>query len=184
MNPWKKNKMKWHLENPPQINNWMKLSLISLGKELMAKLHPIQHFLPIIIVANYVAQKNMWPQHALNWLTQGQNVPSVAMGTRLIIVVWNVFFIWFRSYERLVLEEDRKRTCCHHKFSWSFSYWWRGNSIIIKSNLWSWPTCVFWSSNAKKEIAYAYQSCRRPRRGDCRWKTQGANYVGRSNSKI
>jgi hypothetical protein len=39
----------------------MKFSSISLGKELMAKLDPMQHFLPIVIVANYATQKNMWP---------------------------------------------------------------------------------------------------------------------------
>jgi hypothetical protein len=53
----------------------------------MARLDPAQHFLPPIIIVNYAAQKNTWPQHALNLLTQGQNVPSAKVGTILTIVV-------------------------------------------------------------------------------------------------
>jgi hypothetical protein len=37
----------------------MKFSIISLGRGLMARLDPIQPFLPpLIIIANYAAQKN------------------------------------------------------------------------------------------------------------------------------
>ncbi len=54
----------------------------------MARLDPIQHFLPpLTTVANYAAQKNTQPQHALNLRTQGQNLPSAEVGTRLTIVV-------------------------------------------------------------------------------------------------
>jgi hypothetical protein len=54
----------------------------------MARLNPIQPFLPtLIIIANYATQKNTQPQHALNLWTQGQNVPSAEVGIRLIIVV-------------------------------------------------------------------------------------------------
>ncbi len=66
----------------------MKPSLISLGRELMARLDPVQPFLPpLTTVANYATQKNTQPQHTLNLWTQGQNVPSAKVGTRLTIVV-------------------------------------------------------------------------------------------------
>jgi hypothetical protein len=66
----------------------MKRSLISLGRGLMARLDPVQPFLPPLTnIANYAAQKNTQPQHALNLRTKGQNVPSAEVGTRLTIVV-------------------------------------------------------------------------------------------------
>ncbi len=66
----------------------MKLSLISLGRGLMARLDLVQPFLPTLTtVADYATQKNTQPQHALNLWTQGQNVSSAEVGIRLTIVV-------------------------------------------------------------------------------------------------
>jgi hypothetical protein len=54
----------------------------------MARLDLVQTFLlTFTFVANYVAQNNTQPQHALNLQTQGQNVPSVEVGIRLTTVV-------------------------------------------------------------------------------------------------
>jgi hypothetical protein len=48
----------------------------------------VQPFLSTLtIVVNYVAPKNIQPQHALNLRTQGRNVPSAKVGIRLTIVV-------------------------------------------------------------------------------------------------
>jgi hypothetical protein len=66
----------------------MRLSLISLGRVLMARLDPVQLFLlTLTTVVNYIDQENILFQHALNLQTQGQNVPSAEVGIRLTIVV-------------------------------------------------------------------------------------------------
>lgn len=65
----------------------MKPLSISLEREMMAKLDPIEPFMPIITNVNCVIWKNMWFQHAPNSMTLGQNVPSVEEGTRLKITV-------------------------------------------------------------------------------------------------
>jgi hypothetical protein len=54
----------------------------------MARLDLIQPFLSTLTtVVNYVVQKNIQHQHALNLQTQGQKVLSVEVGIRLTIVV-------------------------------------------------------------------------------------------------
>jgi hypothetical protein len=66
----------------------MRLSLISLGRELMARLDQVQMFqLTPTTVVNYADEENIPFQHALNLQTKGQNVPSAKVGIRLTIVV-------------------------------------------------------------------------------------------------
>jgi hypothetical protein len=54
----------------------------------MARLDLVQPFLSMLTTTvNYVIQKNIQHQHALNLRTHGQNVPSMEVGIRLTIVV-------------------------------------------------------------------------------------------------
>jgi hypothetical protein len=54
----------------------------------MARLDLVQLFLSTLTtVVNYLGEKNILLQRALNLKTQGQNVPSAEVGIRLTIMV-------------------------------------------------------------------------------------------------
>jgi hypothetical protein len=60
----------------------------------MARLDLVQLFLlTLTTIVNYASQENILLQHALNLQTQNQNVPSVEVGIKPTIVVWNVLSV-------------------------------------------------------------------------------------------